>query len=260
LSKLSQENPTGRFTGLAEIYADARPGYPPAGLDFIVGHCGLSRESLVVDVGAGTGIFARLLALRGVPVIGIEPNADMRARAEAEPFPQELPAPEYRPGRAEATLLPAKITDAVLAAQAFHWFEPDAALAEFYRILKPGGWVVLVWNERDEADAFTAAYGAVIRSSPGAAAVEGPRAKAGDALRGDRRFEQAERVRFPNEQELDEEGVLRRAFSASYAPREPQAVAAFKAKLRQVFGRFQKAGRVTLSYETSVYVARKPAR
>ncbi len=149
------------------------------------------------------------------------------------------------------------MADAVLAAQAFHWFEPNGALREFHRILKPGGWVILLWNERDESDELTAAYGAVIRSATEAAAIEGPRGRAGEPLLVHPLFQDAERRVFRNEQLLDEEGLLGRAFSASYAPHAPPASERFAAELREVFARYQRAGQVMLRYETSVAVARR---
>ncbi len=257
MADLSSCDPTGRFTGLADAYARCRPSYPAAAIDLIVSRCGLGAQSLLVDVGSGTGISARLLAARGVPVVGVEPNEEMRRAAESEPGPPDAPPPRYRAGRAEATGLPEGSADVVLAAQAFHWFDAGAALREFHRVLKPSGWVALLWNERDEADPFTAAYGAVVRSAPGAEAVEGPRARAGEALRAHPLFHDAARLAFANEQALDEGGLLGRSFSASYAPREPAAAAAFAAALRQVFARFQQGGRVVVRYETSLYLARR---
>jgi SAM-dependent methyltransferase len=258
MSGLSHANPTGRFTGLAGLYAQCRPGYPAAALDWIMTHCGLRQGSVLIDVGCGTGISSRLFAQRGLRVLGVEPNADMRARAEAEPVPPDVPAPVYHAGHAEATNLASSIADAVLAAQAFHWFEPDRALREFHRLLRPGGWVVLLWNERDESDPFTAEYGAAVRSTPDAAKVEGPRARAGEPLLTCPLFQNAERVAFANEQTLEEEGLLGRSFSASYAPREPDQVEAFAKRLREIFARHQQDGRVVLRLETSAYVARRP--
>jgi SAM-dependent methyltransferase len=258
MSDVSHYRPTERFSGLSDLYSRHRPTYPAAALDLIQARCGLGPGALLVDVGCGTGISTRLFAARGARVIGIEPNDDMRARAEAVPAPDGGPAPEYRQGTAEATGLPdACAAAAVLAAQAFHWFDAPAALREFRRILRPGGHVALVWNERDESDACTAAYGAVVRTGTDAAAVEVNRGRAGEALLHSPLFEAGECTTFRNEQELDEEGLLGRAFSASYAPREPAEVTAFTQRLREVFAAHQRDGGVVLRYVTSVYLARR---
>jgi SAM-dependent methyltransferase len=257
MSELSGSRPTERFTGLADVYAKYRPDYPEAALDFILSRCGLGSRSLLIDVGSGTGISTRLFARRGLRVLGIEPNAPMRARAEAEPLPAGIPVPSYQDGRAEATGLPSGQADAVLAAQAFHWFQVEEALREFYRILRPGGWVILLSNERDESDPFTAAYGAVFRTVPETAAIEGPRARVGEPLLASPLFTAAERLLFGHQQTVDRDGLLGRAFSASYAPREPARAEAFAAALREVFDQFQQAGQVVLHYQTAVYVARR---
>src|SRR5262245_34135131 len=240
-------DPTSRFTGLADVYARSRPDYPKHALDFIVTRCALVAGAIIVDVGCGTGISSRLLAERGLCVIGIEPNADMRERAAAEqgtrkkpgfsekPGFFDAPAPEYRPGRAEATGLPDACADAVVAAQSAHWFNLDAAFAEFHRILKPGGCVVLMWNERDETDVFTAEYGDVIRSTPGAAALEAMRQAAGEPLLTCPLFAGAQRTLFAHAQVLDEAGMIGRALSVSYAPREAAEIERYKIALRAAF-------------------------
>jgi SAM-dependent methyltransferase len=181
----------------------------------------------------------------------------MRAKAAAEPALPAGPAPVYRKGTGEATGLPVGGVAAVLAAQAFHWFDAAVALREFHRVLRPGGHAVLMWNERDGSDPFTGAYGEVIRSRPEAAAVEGPRGRAGEVILHTPLFTDASRTTFTNSQELDEEGLIGRSMSASYAPREPSAVAVFTAALRQVFAAHQRSGRVRLRYETSVYLGRR---
>jgi SAM-dependent methyltransferase len=253
MSDLSHKDPLDRFTGLAGIYNRCRPDYPSAALDYVLEHCGLGPGSQLVDVGCGTGISSRQFAARGLRVLGIEPNADMRRQAEAEP--EQRTSIEYLEGRAEATGLPQASADAVLAAQAFHWFAAAAALREFRRILKPGGWVVILGNERDESDPVTAAYGKIIGSTKDAAGVEGPRRQAAVALAQTTLFGRHEQRLFYHEQWVDEDGLLGRAFSASYAPREPAAAQQFASDLRRVFAQFHQGGRLRLRYVTSVDVA-----
>jgi SAM-dependent methyltransferase len=256
MASLAQHNPTGRFTGLADKYARFRPDYPAKALDTIVQVGQLGLGSLVVDVGCGTGISSRLLARRGIPVLGIEPNDEMRAKAQAE-TPADLPA-RFQSGKAEATGLVDCCADLVLAAQAFHWFEAEAALVEFRRILKPGGWVVLMWNERDNSDPFTARYTEVIHAFPPARELETDRARAGEVLLTHPLFVEARLLQFSHCQTMDEEGMLGRAFSASYAPRDVETALQMAAALRRVFADYQKEGSVILRYETSLYFAQCP--
>jgi SAM-dependent methyltransferase len=258
MSDLSQANPTGRFSGLAEVYARCRPNYPDAAIEYILAHCSLGASSVLVDVGCGTGISSRLFAERGIHVIGIEPNEEMLKKAIVDAARSDLAhAPDFRTGNAEATGLDDGKANVVLAAQAFHWFKREESLREFHRILKPGGWVALMWNERDESDAFTAAYGGVVQSTPEAKAIELPRGRAGEPLLTSPLFVNAERVVFPNEQRLDEDGLLGRAVSASYAPKDLKAIEAFGTSLREVFARFQVNAEVVIRYKTAVYVGRR---
>jgi SAM-dependent methyltransferase len=257
MSERSRFNPTDRFTGLAEIYARCRPSYPPRAIDYVVDRSGLKEQSVLVDVGCGTGISSRLFAARGMTVIGIEPNAEMRTTAAASETEAADPRVTYLEGRAESTGLPVGIADAVMAAQAFHWFEPESSLRESHRILKSSGWVILLWNERDEQDPFTAAFGDVIRTAPSAAAVEIPRSQAGSELASCPLFREYERVTFGNEQTLDEEGLLGRAFSASYAPREAGAAATWAERLGAVFDQYQREGQVVIRYLTTIHMARR---
>lgn len=258
---LSKANPEGRFTGLAENYAKFRPTYPKDSIDHVFKLCELGSDSLVVDVGCGTGISSRLFAERGVRVLGVEPNKDMRERAQAEAKQVDVTSVvslEYVDGTAQKIPLSDGTADVVLAAQAFHWFDPENSLREFLRVLKPGGWVILVWNERDEADAFTRAYGDLLRTLPETASVELPRGTAGLALLESSLYEKATKTCFKNEQTVDCDGLIGRAFSASYAPKEPGMAAQFTEQLKKLFADSERNGHVILRYETSVYSAQKP--
>jgi SAM-dependent methyltransferase len=258
MAELFRQDPLGRFTERADDYDHYRPTYPEEAIDFIITKARLDERSLLVDVGSGTGIAARLFAARGIAVIGIEPNDAMRKRAERASLTGACPAPSYRAGRAEATGLPEGIARAVLAAQAFHWFQPNKALAEFHRLLIPGGWVFLMGYERDESNPCTAAYGEVIRSAPNAAEMEQGRQTAGALLGVSPFFTDFQQSTFLHQQGgLDREGLLGRALSVSYAPQDAEGIEAWRRALGDVFDRFQHQGEVVLRYLTPLYLARR---
>ncbi len=135
-----------RFSDRVENYIRYRPSYPPQVLEMLRAECGLTPDGTIADVASGTGIFTRLLLENGNRVYGIEPNREMREAAER--LLVEFPRFTSVPGTAEATTLADHSADFASAAQAAHWFDLPKARKEFARILKPGGWAVLVWNER----------------------------------------------------------------------------------------------------------------
>jgi ubiquinone/menaquinone biosynthesis C-methylase UbiE len=256
--------PTERFSGLAKLYASARPSYPAEAIEFIIEHCRLAPGASMIDIGCGTGISTRLFAERGLAVTGIEPNDDMRSTAiahdedNAGSTQYRHSRPRYLKGTAEDTGLEDACADSVLSAQAFHWFDAASALAEFHRILKPGGFAILMWNERDEnADLFTRGYGDLLRMTPETKAVEMKRGSAGLPLLTSPLFQKREKNIFTNWQEMDEAGLLDRAFSASYAPKSGEAQKNLEAGLKKLFHRHQHDGLVTLVYETSVFTGQK---
>jgi ubiquinone/menaquinone biosynthesis C-methylase UbiE len=252
-----QFNPTGRFTGLAECYARNRPSYPPGAIDCLIREANLTPNSTVVDVGCGTGIATRLLAERGLRVIGVEPNADMLNTARITPLPGGAGSIEFIQAKAESTGLQSGAAAAVTAFQAFHWFDQQAALAEFHRILKPGGQFAIAWNDRDDADPMTAQYDRILRVTPEAAAMLKPWQKASDILFENSWFNPPQTFTFPSEQILDEEGLVGRALSASYAPREPAQREQVVRALRDLFARYQSQGTARIQYQVSVFLSRR---
>jgi len=150
-------DPTHRFSTRVENYIRFRPGYPPAVLDLLRAECGLTPATCVADIASGTGIFTRMLLHNGNQVFAVEPNQEMRQAAER--LLASYPKLTSVNATAEATTLPDRSVDLVTAAQAAHWFDHARARREFARILKPGGWVVLLWNERStDATSFLRAY------------------------------------------------------------------------------------------------------
>ena len=251
-------DPTLRFSSRVEHYRRYRPGYPPEAIDLLRDRCGLGPQTRVADLGSGTGILTALLLDRGAQVFAVEPNAAMRSAAEA--LLGTRGGFVSVAGTAEATTLEAHSVALVLAAQAFHWFDPERARNESLRILAPGGWAALIWNEPPEnLTAFLAEYDALLRRhAPEYVRVRGLRARE----QGIREFfgGAPQRAEFANRQIFDFEGLKGRLMSSSYAPQpgEPQH-APLIAGLRRVFERHQLGGQVVFPYRTLVFFAQPAA-
>jgi SAM-dependent methyltransferase len=225
-----------RFSGRVDDYVRYRPAYPPAAIDAVLADLGAPGALTVVDVGAGTGIASRALSERGARVIALEPNPEMRAAALASGV-------DARDATAEHTGLAAQSADIVTAFQAFHWFATPEAVAEFARILGSGGRVALVWNMRDDRDAFTRAYGEIADIDSLAAQRAGSTADDPD-------------IAFTNAQRLGLEALIGRARSASYVPREGPEYDEIVRRLSELHAQFADAeGGVTLVYRTGVHLA-----
>ncbi len=140
------------FTGRAENYAKSRPAYASALIDHVFDKIGMTAESIVADIGAGTGIFSRQLLERGCSVTCVEPNEDMRKKAQA--LLSEYKNVSFSDGNAEETRLADGSVDFITVAQAFHWFDVEKFKAESRRILRDNGKVILIWNDRDTESDF----------------------------------------------------------------------------------------------------------
>ncbi len=247
-----------RFSSRVEDYAKYRPGYPSAVLDMLKVECGLNEDSIVADVGSGTGILTELFLRNGNPVFAIEPNAAMREFAERS-------FPEFKRFRsveatAEATTLASSSVDFITAAQAFHWFDRGKSRTEFARILKPGGWVVLIWNERRvdstpflrDYEDLLLRYGtdyARVRHDNVDSEIAGFYAPQTFAVKS-----------FENLQHFDFAALKGRTRSASYTPEpgDPTFDPLFS-ELQEIFNAHCIDGRVTVEYDARVYYGRLTA-
>jgi ubiquinone/menaquinone biosynthesis C-methylase UbiE len=245
-------SPTARFSDRVENYVRYRPGYAAEVIDLLRTDCGLQPSHIVADIAFGTGAFTRLLLENGNSVFAVEPNPEMREMGlhQLESYERLV----VIAGTAEATTLRSESVDFVTAAQAAHWFDLPRARAEFVRILKPGGWCVLIWNERRtsrtpflrEYEDLLLKYGTdykEVRHERTTAVIHEFFAPA--------RFQ--ERV-FNMIQRFDYEGVVGRLLSSSYAPLEGHPNhAPMMRELQQIFRENATDGRVEFEYDTRVY-------
>jgi SAM-dependent methyltransferase len=245
-------DPKERFSDRVHDYVLYRPGYPRQLLDLIAGTCGLGPGRLAADVGSGTGILTRLLLDSGARVIGVEPNLAMRSAAEDGL--RESTNFESVDGSAEATGLPDASIDVVVAGQAFHWFDPERARAEFSRILKPGGWVVLAWNRRKDSPLGRDYEDLLVRFAPDYAYVRTRDRAAEPNLRAFFAPRVPTAVTFDNAQRLDETGLRGRLLSSSYVPRAGHPLyEPMMQRLAEIFRKYAQEGVVTLAYDTDVW-------
>ncbi len=245
---------TQRFSSRVADYVRYRPGYPPVIVETLKSDCALTAASVMADVGSGTGFLARVFLENGNRVYGIEPNKEMREAGE-----QLLKEwPEYRSvsATAEATTLAAESVDFVTAGQAAHWFRREKARREFLRILRPGAWLVLVWNDRaTDSTPLLRAYEQLLQSH----CPEYPEVRRIDlnALSKIERFFHPAPMRattFASHQLFDFEGLKGRLLSSSYTPQEGDPNhAPMLRELSSIFERYQANGRVVFAYETKMY-------
>jgi len=244
---------TQRFSSRVRNYVKYRPHYPQEVIAELRKDCRLTPNSWVADIGSGAGFLAGLFLQNGNPVFAVEPNRDMREASEE--LLGKYAGFHSVDGRAESTTLGNQCVDFVVSGQAFHWFDRQVARGEFLRILKPDGWVMIVWNERDtRSNPFMAAYEQLIqRHAPEYALVD---------------YRQAYHAGVPDffgaygyqlrtfryRQEFDYEGLRGRLLSSSYTPEaghpnhEPMLSA-----LLEIFRLYENNGRVEFAYTTRMY-------
>jgi len=245
------KNATQRFSSRVDDYVRFRPGYPPEIVELLKKECGLTSDNVIADIASGTGIFTRTLLENGNRVFGIEPNNEMRRAGER--FLPNYPRFKSIAGTAEATTLPDHCVDFVTAAQAAHWFDRENARHEFIRILKPGGWLVLVWNDRRmDATEFQREYEQLLRTY--GTDYEDVR-HAGKTLAIHGFFSKSFQTHtFEYKQTFDYAGLEGRLLSSSYIPQKDHAqYNPMLHELRRIFDRHQLNGLVSFDYDTRVY-------
>ena len=199
------------FDSGARAYERGRPSYPSTAVDLLVEELGIGPGVRVVDLGAGTGKWTRLLPERGARVIAVEPVAGMRAELEAA-----VPEAEVLDAAAEAVPLPDGSIDVVTAAQAFHWFRVPEVLAECARLLRPGGGLGMLWNERDESVPWVAELNAIMKGPRGGVPAYDEHVDWAAAVAADGHFTPLQHRAVGSAQELDEATLLDRVRSTSY--------------------------------------------
>ena len=250
---MSVSNSTSRFSSRVDDYVKYRPPYPLEIIDLLAEKCALTPESVIADIGCGTGMLAKLFLENGNPVVGVEPNADMRAAAEQ--YLADFGRYTSMNGSAEATRLPAQAMDFVVAGQAFHWFDRDKARQEFLRLLKPDGVVVLIWNDRRlESTPFMRDYEALLQQyGIDYAEIDHKKIQNRDVFMsffGGEFFEAS----FDNIQRFDFDGLMGRLHSASYMPaKEHSGYPPMARRAREIFAAHADKGRVTFEYDTRIY-------
>jgi SAM-dependent methyltransferase len=249
-------NPTERFTGRVESYRRFRPTYPPAIVDLLRRECSLGFDSQIADIAAGTGLLTEIFLAAGFAVTAVEPNAEMRTACAA--LQSRYPKLTLIDGTAEATGLPDHSVDLITVAQAMHWFDLKKTRAEFTRILKPGGWCAVIYNNRCmSGDAFHDGYEQLLihygidyrevqhRHFPEERTAEffAPSTM--------------HRANFPNPQALSLEALEGRILSSSYMPQPGHPrFDRMRAAIARLFSESERNGKVTLQQDCAVCYGR----
>ena len=248
-------DPTTRFSDRVDNYVRFRPAYPDALVNTLINSCSLGRNSVVADIGSGTGIFTRQLLEKQLQVIGVEPNREMRQAAENLLSGYSLFTSVS--GSAEDTHVAEGAVDLIVAAQAFHWFRGNETKKEFLRILKAQGWVALIWNRRKMQQAFQQDYEALLREhAPEFETIN--HANISDNVIAEFFAPNTyQKASFENAQVFDKEGFLGRMQSSSYTPSaDSPGYAKLMAAAEMLFAKYAEKGKLSFEYDTQMYLGR----
>lgn len=243
-------DPTGRFSSRVENYIKYRPKYPPVIIDLLKEECQLTDSSIIADVGSGTGLLTELFLKNGNCVYGLEPNREMREAGER--LLKSYARFTSVASRAESSTLADESVDFVTSGRAFQWFDHEEALREFSRILRPQGWVVIVWiKRRASATPFLAAYERLLLT------------QAIDYQAMKRKRDELERLlglgglkvkTLEHEETFDYDRLKGQLLSYSISPEAGQEnFNSMLDELSAIFQDHQENGNVTFEYDTTIY-------
>ncbi len=252
--KKFKQDPKKRFSSRVEKYIKYRPSYPQEIIEFLKKKGILYTKSIIADIGSGTGILSELFLKEGNKVYGVEPNADMRKAGERllNRYSNFISID----GSAEDTKLDDNSIDIITAGQAFHWFNLELTRLEFTRILKPEGWVILIWNRRKklkneflkEYEKFLLKYGIDYK------AIEESKLDFDKFFMRNKGENAYYKAKFENHQIFDYEGLEGRLLSTSYIPlSDHPKYNDMLLELKKLFEKFQKNDHIRFEYETEVY-------
>ena len=247
---------TERFSSRVDNYVKYRPHYPDEVIVALRSMTNLKPRHIIADIGSGTGFSSELLLKNGNFVYGIEPNKEMREAGER--YLSTFKNFRSIDGTAEHTSLKDRSVDYILAGQAFHWFNNEETYQEFKRILKPNGWLIILWNDRQvDATPFLIDYEKLLLDFGTDYTEINHRnidsSKVKEFFRGGEVIEMS----FPNIQVMDYAGIEGRLLSSSYVPNSgEEGYDAMLARLREIFNKHQKGGTVDVIYSTLLYAGR----
>ncbi|MDM8150053.1 class I SAM-dependent methyltransferase [Priestia megaterium] len=247
---------TDKFTDKAEVYAKYRPSYPYEYIEYLITEAGLNQDCIIADIGSGTGILSRQLIEKGFPVIGVEPNDDMRSVAE-----QSLKLDSRFisiKATAENTTIKDDSLDLVTVAQAFHWFDKEKFKLECQRILKQDAKVALVWNSRDGSSDINKESAEVCQKyCPNFKGFSGGIEETPVVYQQFFKDGKYDFRNFRNDLQFDFNGFLGRYLSASYSPKKTdKEYNPFIAALSNLFEKYSKNGKVVIPNNTRSYLGK----
>lgn len=251
------ENNYDRFSQKVQDYVKFRPDYPSEMLRRLEEELGLDNRKIIADIGSGTGLSSKPFLEHQYTVYGVEPNDEMRKAAEAI----------YRDyenfisvnGASENTTLKDSCVDVIFSAQAFHWFDLPKTKAEFKRILKPGGHIVLVWNERDSSSPLLNDYEKILYDHIREYSYVNHKNIDEEKIMEFFSPEKMGYMELDHRQWFDLEGLKGRARSSSYTPKSGVIYETIMHELEEAFNRYQTSGMVEFRYKTKIYFCRVEA-